>query len=181
MINLNIDLMVGDLMKARVYLVLLASIMSCQLQSQSQSQQIELWGRLELRHSAPDESVIIGVDAGRDASPSASRANVMIGLQSGQTTDESFFNCFVGALSGLNNTTGSSNTFLGTTAGDLNTQGDRNTYIGKGAGGLFSTGNDNICLGTDAGPATVANGTLNERLYIDVKGSNFPLIVVTGP
>ena len=82
-------------------------------------------------------------------------------------------NSFFGEQAGFLNTSGSGNVFIGQAAGLANTQGSENTYIGRGSGRL--SGDRNICIGRSSGPSS-ANSNFSDRLYIDVIGTDDPLI-----
>jgi len=100
------------------------------------------------------------------------RRNSFFGNFAGFSNTTGTENAFFGDFAGDSNTTGLNNTFLGTWSGDLNTTGSRNSFIGYRAGAKITEGDLNVCLGNNAGPTSEQSN----RLYIDVKETNAPLI-----
>ena len=119
------------------------------------------------------------------------QGNSFFGSDAGQVNTSGSFNAFFGADAGLVNSLGESNCFFGQSAGRKNLSGSINCFVGSGAGRSNETGSSNsffgagagqnitadrcVAIGSFAGPG-VSNGSVSDRLYIDVKESNDPLI-----
>lgn len=102
-----------------------------------------------------------------------SLSNVMMGSMSGQNNTGGF-NTFLGFSAGSNSGAGTKNVYLGTSSG-VSTRGSNNVFLGFQSGSLISgTSSRNIMIGNFAGPTFTTS--LNDKLYIDVEQTAFPLI-----
>ena len=100
-------------------------------------------------------------------------SNSFFGARAGEKSSTGNQNVLIGALSGISLISGWNNTFIGIQAGQLTT-GSNNSYFGGYSGSKITGGSRNICLGYASGPTTQVH--ISNRLYIDIKESDSPLI-----
>lgn len=118
------------------------------------------------------------------------KKNVMIGYQSGYTSNGSFNvfignetgmvttgddNVFVGEGSGKKNTGGNGNAFLGYLSGSSNTTGYYNTFLGRQAGTNNTEGSFNLCIGQSSGGSLTtgrANVFIGAQTGVSITGDS---------
>ena len=146
-----------------------------------------------------------GVDAGKDNDDGSNNSfygrsagsknlvggsNSFFGRDAGRSNTYGSLNSFFGQAAGRQNTVGQGNSFFGAISGLFHRIGDFNSFFGEAAGFASFEGNFNsfygafagysivgdscVAIGANSGPTQMSQ--ISNRLFIDVKRSDEPLI-----